>query len=159
MMSQLVVITFDNPDDAGNALKSLRQIEKSGRLKLVDTAVIVKDAEGKTHVKNEVSSGTETGAVIGGILGPFLFFAFPLAGIAIGAGAGALIGKVFDTGVDQKFVKDVQAALEPNHSALFVVGDAGDRNAVLAALRPYKGEVYQTTLSTELEEQLREALK
>jgi uncharacterized membrane protein len=159
MMSQLVVLTFDNPDDAGNALKSLRQIEKSGRLKLVDTAVIVKDADGKTHVKNEVSSGTETGAVIGGILGPFLFFAFPVAGIAIGAGAGALIGKVFDTGVDQKFVKDVQEALQPNHSALFVVGDAGDRNAVLAALRPYKGEVYQTTLSSELEEELRKALE
>ena len=98
MMSQLIVITFDNPDDAGKALKSLRQVEKSGRLKLVDTAVVVKDAEGKTHVKNEVSSGTETGAVVGGILGPFLTFAFPLAGIAIGAGAGALIGKVGSTG-------------------------------------------------------------
>jgi uncharacterized membrane protein len=158
-MSQLIVITFDNPDDAGNALKSLRQIEKSGRLKLVDTAVIVKDAEGKTHVKNEASSGTETGAVIGGILGPFLFFAFPIAGIAIGAGAGALVGKLFDTGVDQKFVKDVQEALQPNHSALFLVGDSADPNAALAALRPYKGEVYQTTLSTELEEQLRDALK
>lgn len=158
-MSQLIVITFDNPDDAGKALKSLRQVEKSGRLKLVDTAVVVKDAEGKTDVKNEVSSGTETGAVVGGILGPFLTFAFPLAGIAIGAGAGALIGKMFDTGVDQKFVKEVKAALQPNHSALFLVGDAADPNAALAALRPYKGEVYQTTISTELEEQLRKALE
>ncbi len=158
-MSQLIVITFDNPDDAEKALKSLRQIEKSGRLHLVDTAVIVKDAEGKTHVKNEVSSGTEKGAVVGGILGPFLMFAFPIAGIAIGAGAGALVGKLFDTGVDQKFVKDVQAALQPNQSALFLVGDAGDPNAVLAALRNYKGQVYQTTLSTELEEQLRKALE
>ena len=158
-MSQLIVITFDNQEDAGKALKSLRQVEKSGRLKLVDTAVVVKDAEGKTHVKNEVSSGTETGAVVGGILGPFLTFAFPLAGIAIGAGAGALIGKMFDTGVDQKFVKDVQAALQPNQSALFLVGDSGDPSAVLAALRSYQGQVYQTTLSTELEEQLRKALE
>jgi uncharacterized membrane protein len=159
MMSHLIVITFDNPDDAGKALKSLRQIEKSGHLHLIDTAVIVKDAEGKTHVKNEVSSGTETGAVVGGLLGPFLFFAFPLAGIAVGAGAGALIGKLFDTGVDQKFVKDVRDALQPNHSALFLVGDKGDPNAVLAALRPYKGEVYQTTFDPEVEKQLREALK
>jgi uncharacterized membrane protein len=159
MMRQLIVITFDNPDDAGKALKSLREIEKGGRLHLIDTAIVVKDAEGKTHVKNEVSSGTETGAVVGGLLGPFLFFAFPLAGIAIGAGAGALVGKLFKTGVDQKFVKDVQAALQPNHSALFLVGDSGDPNAALAALRPYKGEVYQTTLSPELEEQLRHALK
>lgn len=158
-MSQLIVITFDNPDDAGKALKSLRQIEKSHRLHLVDTAVIVKDAEGKAHVKNEVSSGTETGAVVGGILGPFLMFAFPVAGIAIGAGAGALVGKLFDTGVDQKFVKDVQAALQPNQSALFLVGDSADPNAAMAALRPYQGQVYQTTLSTELEEQLRKALE
>ena len=158
-MSQLIVITFDNPDDAGQALKSLRQIEKSHRLHLVDTAVIIKDAEGKTHVKNEVSSGTETGAVVGGILGPFLMFAFPVAGIAIGAGAEALVGKLFNTGVDQKFVKDVQTALQPNQSALFLVGDSGDPSAVLAALRSYQGKVYQTTLSTELEEQLRKALE
>ena len=45
-MSQLIVITFDTPDDAGKALKSLRGLEKSHRLHLVDTAVIVKDAEG-----------------------------------------------------------------------------------------------------------------
>jgi uncharacterized membrane protein len=159
MMRHLIVITFDNPDDAGKALKSLRQIEKSGHLHLNDTAVIVKDAEGKPHVKNEFSSGTETGAVFGALLGPFLFFAFPLAGIAVGAGAGALVGKMFDTGVDQKFVKDVQAALEPNHSALFLVGDKGDPSAILAALRPYKGKVHQTTLSPELEEQLRHALE
>jgi uncharacterized membrane protein len=158
-MRQLIVITFDNPDDAGKALKSLRQMEHSGKLHLNDTAVVVKDADGKTHVKNEVSSGTETGAVLGAIVGPFLFFAFPFAGIALGAGAGALIGKLFDTGVDQKFVKDVQAALKPNHSALFIVGDSGDPTAVLAALRSYKGEIYQTTLSPELEEQLRHALK
>ena len=158
-MRQLIVLTFDQPDDAEKALKSIRQIEKGGRLHLVDTAVIAKDADGKTHVKNEVSSGTETGAVVGGLLGPFLMFAFPLAGIAIGAGAGALVGKLFHTGVDQKFVKDVQASLQPNHSALFLVEDSADPNAVLAALRPYKGEVYQTTLSPELEEQLRHALK
>jgi len=113
MMSQLIVITFDNPDDAGKALKSLRQVEKGGRLHLIDTAVVFKDAEGKTHVKNEASSGTETGAVVGGLLGPFLFFFFPLAGIAVGAAAGALIGKLFNTGVDQKFVKDVREALQP----------------------------------------------
>lgn len=158
-MSHLIVVTFDGPNEAGNALKSLRQIEKSGRLKLNDTAVIAKDAEGKIHLKNEVSSGVETGAVIGGLLGPLLMFTFPLAGIAIGAGAGALIGKMFDTGVDQKFVKDVQAALQPNQSALFLIVREADPNVALAALRPYKGEVYQTTLSTELEEQLRNALK
>jgi hypothetical protein len=35
----------------------------------------------------------------------------------------------------------------------------GDAGQVRAAVEPYKGTVYQTTVSTELEDQLKDALK
>src|SRR5262245_15184115 len=73
-MSQLVVITFDDEEQAGRALQSIRQVERQGQLKLNDTAVVVKDKEGRVHTKNEVSSATETGAVIGGVIGGLLTF-------------------------------------------------------------------------------------
>jgi len=96
-MSDLIVLTFDNMDEAGRMRETLREVEHRGNVKLSDTAVIVKDAEGKVHVRNQVSSGTKWGAVGGAVLGPLLFFLFPIAGIAVGAGLGALVGKLFGT--------------------------------------------------------------
>ena len=83
---------------------------------------------------------------------------FPIAGIALGAAAGALIGHAFTDHVDKKFVKDVEEAMAPNSSALFILGQ-GKADAIAAAFRPFEGTLYQTNLDTEKEEQLREALK
>ncbi len=156
-MSDLVVVSFEHAGEAGEALRSIRQVEGDGRLRLEDTAVVTKDADGKVRVHNEVSGATETGAVVGAVLGPLLLFLFPLAGIAIGAGAGALVGRLFDTGVDDSFVQEVKASLTPGSSALFLV-IKGDAAVVVAALRPYRGVVLQTTLAPELEEEIRHAL-
>jgi uncharacterized membrane protein len=155
--NQLIVLTFDSPEAAKETLKSVRQVERDGRLHLKDTAVVTKAADGKVHVDNEVSSATEIGAVTGAILGPLLMFMFPIAGIAIGAGAGALIGKLVDQGVDGKFVKELKQDLQPGQSALFLVG-TGDRTAIVSAVRGHKGKVYQTTVTPELEAELTKAM-
>jgi uncharacterized membrane protein len=84
---------------------------------------------------------------------------FPLTGLAIGAAGGALVGKSLGQGVDQTFVKEVGAALQPNTSALFVMVDGGNVEASLAVLRPFKGTVYQTSLPTDVEASLRRALE
>ncbi len=159
MVSNLVVITFDNETDAGNCLKSLRDMEHQGQMSIEDTAVLVKDQSGKLKVQNEVSGTTETGAVVGGTLGLMLSFLFPVAGIAFGIGGGALVAKVMQTGVDGKFVKDLGEELQPGTSALFVMGRGSNHEAVRAALDPFKGTVYQTNLSTELEDELKRVLK
>jgi uncharacterized membrane protein len=157
-MSQLVVLGFDSEDQAQAALKGLRDLEKAGRISFEDTAVITRDAEGKVHVKNEASGTTEAGAVIGGVIGGFVTFLFPLAGIAIGAAAGAGIGAMIGNSIDGKFVDDVKEELEPGKSALFLLVKGADRSAALAVLRNYHGEVIQTTLDEDAEEQIRQAL-
>jgi uncharacterized membrane protein len=155
--NQLIVLTFDTADAAKETLKSVRQVEHDGRLSLKDTAVVTKAADGKVHVDNEVSSATEICTVTGAILGPLLMFMFPIAGIAIGAGAGALIGRMLDQGVDGKFVKELKEGLQPGQSALFLVG-TGDSTALVSAVRGHKGKVFQTTVSSELEEELEKAM-
>jgi uncharacterized membrane protein len=159
-MSDLVVITFNKEEDGLAALKHIRDIEHAGELTLADTAVVEKDADGKIHVKNEVSSGTETGAIGGGAVGLLLGTVFfpAVLGVAIGAAIGAAIGHSLGTGVDQDFVKDIQSELKPGTSALFAVVKTNPA-ALVAALRGFDGKVYQTTLGTELEESLNEALK
>ena len=155
----LVVMTFDNEIDAGNVMRSLRDLEKAGQMSIEDTAVLVKDQSGKLRVDNEVSGSVETGAVVGGSLGLLLTFMFPVVGIAVGAAGGALVGKVLERGVDGKFVKDVGEELQPGTSALFITGRGSNHEAVLRAIEPYKGNLYQTNLSSELEDELRRVLR
>jgi len=159
-VSHLVVVTFDDVDEAGKVLNTLRSVQHEGLLKLDDTAVVVKDDEGKVHVKNEMDRGLKVGVVGGGLLGLLVGgFFFPLAGLLIGALAGALVGKTADAGVDPKFVKDVSDDIQPGTSALFFILRDADPDVAMAALRPYKGTVRHTTFPSETEEELRRILK
>ena len=82
---------------------------------------------------------------------------FPLAGLAIGAAAGAFIGRSLHQNIDKKLVEDVTADLGPGSSALFLV-ETGSAAALVGALEPFKGKIYQTSLDPELEQQVSAAL-
>lgn len=159
-MSNIVVITFDDSEQASAARASLRKLERSGNLKLDDAAVLVKDESGKIHVKDEIDQGVKTGAIGGSLLGLLLGSVFfPLAGLLIGAAAGALIGKTFDPGIEKKFIKEVTEALTPGTSALFVLVRDSDPDVAIAAMRQYQGKIYHTSLDPEVEKTLEQALK
>jgi uncharacterized membrane protein len=157
-MNHLIVVAFDHFDDARNAMKSLRGLERQGRVRFEDTALIERDPDGTAHVKDEISGTTETAAAIGALIGGLVTFAFPLAGIAIGAALGAAIGSSLGTGVSDDFVDEVKTTLRPGRSALFLVVKESDADALLAALRQFQGDVIQTTLPSEAEEALRQSL-
>ena len=159
-MSNLVVLTFEDTHQATEAYEALKRAQGFGQLKIDDAAVIVKQESGKVEIKNQLDTGVKWGAVGGGLLGLLLAsLFFPLAGLAIGALGGALVGKTLDLGVDQKFVRDVTETLKPGSSALFVIGKSDHPDAVTAVLRPFKGTIYQTTLPTEAVEALQDSLK
>ena len=159
-MSSLVVVAFDSPDEAAKVLESLRAQTKYDNISFKDTAVVSKDADGKVHVKNEVSQGTMTATGVGALLGLMLgVFLFPLTGILIGAGGGALLGRFMHLGVDGNFIKDVSDSLQPGTSALFVLVRDANPDVVRAVLQEHHGKVLHTTLSPEAEENLINALK
>jgi uncharacterized membrane protein len=157
-MATLVAITFEDQESASDVLRRVRQIEREGQIRLADTAVVVNDREGKIHTKNELDSGVETGATVGGMLGLALSFLFPIAGLAVGIAGGALVGRMFEQGVDKELVKEVREQLTPGTSALFLMVQSGSPDAAIAAVRPHKGKVYQSALSYETEQSLRRAL-
>lgn len=157
-MSQLLVITFGARETAGQAAERLRSLSKTHAASIDDMAVVEKDAEGKVHVRHGVDTSTAGGAIVGGTLGLMLGLVFfPIAGLAIGALAGGLIGRSLQQHIDKGLVEDVTADLTANTSALFVIG-SGQPAAVIGALEPFKGKVYQTTVDSEVEAQLQAAL-
>ena len=159
MASSLIVIAFDNVDEAEKCHAALVQGKKEGVLQIDDAAVVAKDADGKVHVRNQVSHGTWAATGVGGLQGRLWGTVFcPIRGLVMGLAGGALVGRMMDTGVDGKFVKEVEQEIQPGTSALFVLVGNADPTAELAILRQFKGKVLQTNLSTEAEESLRKAL-
>jgi uncharacterized membrane protein len=160
-MSDIVVITFDDPDEAGKVRESISKTEKSGFVSLDDSAVVVKDAEGKVHVKNEVDRGVKIGAVGGGFLGLFIGFLLvgPIGALIIGGLLGGAVGSLAHMGISKSFIKDVSAELEPGSSALFIIVRDANPDVAVATLRQYEGTVYQTSLPPEAEESLRRSMK
>jgi len=158
-VSTIIVITFDNAEEAPKVRETLRQVEHGGYLNLDDSAVVVRDEDGKFHTKDQLDRGIKTGAGLGAILGLFIALVFaPLAGLILGAALGGLIGKTFDLGISKKFIKDVEAEMQPGTSAIFFIVRDADPAMALAALKPYKGTVYHTSLDPDDEEHLQKIL-
>lgn len=157
-MSQLLVITFTARETAGQAAERLKSISKTNVASIQDMAVVEKDADGKIQVHHGIDTTTASGAIGGGVLGLLLGLVFfPIGGLLIGAAAGAFIGRSLHHNVDKKLIEDVTNDLGSDSSAVFVVGD-GNPSAVVGALEPFKGKVYQTTVDSETEAQLQVAL-
>ncbi len=157
MNYDLVVMAYDSPDGAANARGAIQKLQREGRLTLEDAAVLRSDAAGQVTVDNELSRDIKIGAGIGALLGAMFVFFFPFVGLALGAAGGAVVGASMNRGVDQKFVDDVKASLNPNSSALFLVVARGDVDSLRAALAPHGGKLLQTTLDEGVASQLRSA--
>lgn len=89
-----------------------------------------------------------------------LFFA-PLLGLAVGAGAGALPGKLTDLGVDKTMAKQLGDELTSGSSALIVLLRKVTPDKVLDGLKQFagRGRIFQTSLSKDDEKSLREVLE
>jgi uncharacterized membrane protein len=159
-MSNILVITFDDEDQGLSVLRSLKGLANQDMLTLDDAAVITKDSKGKVQVKNMVEKNVKVGAVAGGMIGLALAsFLFPIAGIAIGAAGGAALGKTLGDGVDRQFIKDVTESLTPGSSAILFLVSRENTGVLVSALEPYSGKIYQTSFDSEIEEEIRKALK
>jgi uncharacterized membrane protein len=158
-VSTLVAIAYPDLQTAEKVRAELVQATKEQILQLEDAVVVEHRADGKIKLHQAMSTtaaGGAGGAVWGGLIG--LLFLAPLLGMAIGGASGALAGKMTDTGVNDDFLKNLGANMPPGGAALIVLGRAGAPAKVIDRLRPYGGELIQTSLDDEAEERLRVAL-
>jgi uncharacterized membrane protein len=92
-----------------------------------------------------------------GFLFGLLFFV-PVFGMAVGAGLGAIFGKIEKSGINKQFQQQVRDMLQPGTSALFVVVEKVTPDKAVEALSQYGGTVLKSSLSKETEHELQEAL-
>jgi len=157
-MSDLVAIAYPDEFRAAEVRATLARLQMEYLVDLEDAVVVTKDSSGKVKLHQPVNltaAGAISGGFWGGLIG--LLFLMPFAGLAIGAGVGALSGKLTDFGIDDNFVKALSENLPPGSSALFMLVKKATPDRVVPEVAKFGGTVLRTNLSSAAEAKLREA--
>jgi uncharacterized membrane protein len=157
-MSNLIAVSYPDPATAEQVRGELLQMTEEKILELDDVVVITRDADGKidVHESSRAGAGAAGGALMGGLIG-LLFFA-PLLGMAFGAAGGALGGSLSHGPINEDFMRQLAAKLDPGKAALIVLVRKSTPDKVLPRLGNHDGHVLQTSLSDADEAKLRAAV-
>jgi uncharacterized membrane protein len=159
-MAHLVVLGLDNRDDAERVMDLAGELAKQELLQLEDAAYAYRDEGGKLRIHQAVSTtgaGAASGALWGTLIG-MLFF-MPVAGLAIGAGTGALAGKLTDVGINDDTIRQIGQQLQQGKAAVFLLARSATADRVIEAIKSFHPTVIQTSLSHDREEELVRALQ
>ncbi len=148
---ELVVWSYVGADTAQQALEALKELDKEKEIKLLNTAVITKDKNGKTklHEAEDVDAkhGAFFGAVTGGLIGLLGGPAGVIIGAAAGAAAGGAAGHWIDMGFSNEDLNALKENLQPDHSILVTLLDNISLEKALNALKEWGGERVQQSLT------------
>ena len=159
-MSHLGVLGLDSPEDAERVMDPAGVLARQHLLELEDCAYAYKDDNGEVRIHQAVSltgAGAASGALWGTLIG--MLFLMPIAGLAIGAGTGALAGKLADVGIDDDTIRQIGQQLQQGKAAVFVLARSATTDRVIEAIKPFNPTVIQTSLSHDREEELVRALR
>lgn len=159
-MSDLIAIAYPDEGTAFQVRDTLARLQRERLIELADAVVVVKGQDGRVRLDQAlplVASGAAGGALWGTLIGT-LFFA-PLLGMAVGAASGAIGGKLSDYGIEDRFMEELGAQLQPGTSALFILVRKVTPDKVLDEVRRYGGTVLRSSLTKDAEERLQQALQ
>jgi uncharacterized membrane protein len=158
-MSDLLVIAFPSEATAEEVRQKLLDMQKDYLIELGDAVIAIKQPNGRVKL-NQIFHPAAAGAASGSFWGLLIGFIFmmPVAGVALGATAGALGGAFADVGINDRFMKDVAQTLQSNNAALFLLIRKMTTDKVLAALQGEGGTVLRSSFDHTKEAALREAL-
>lgn len=159
-MANLIAVAYKDEATAKEVLATLARLQTERSIVLEDAVVVTRNADGKVKLHQTVrpaAAGATGGALWGGLIG--LIFLAPLLGMAVGAAAGGAAGALTDVGVDDRFLKELGDRLEPSSAALIVLVRESTPDKVIPEIAHFGGQVIQSSLSNEAEQQLQHALE
>ncbi|MER8791776.1 DUF1269 domain-containing protein [Mesorhizobium sp. M0983] len=158
-MSDLIVLVYPTEAKAEEVRQRLFALQKEYLINIGDAVIATKTEAGNVKL-NQIMNTTVAGAVSGSFWGLLIgvIFLNPVVGVAIGAASGALGGALTDVGINDAFMKDLSASLQPGNAALFVLVHGMTADKVLNAIKGFGGVVLKTSLDDTKEQTLRDAL-
>jgi uncharacterized membrane protein/sporulation protein YlmC with PRC-barrel domain len=157
---ELLAKLFSDEARAGETLKEIRRSsrEEGASFKVLEAAVLVKGADGKTKIKEtgdlHAAQGRMFGAVVGGLVGLLGGPVGVVLGALAGAGTGAFTAKHVDLGFSDDFLESLEEHLEPGSSALLVMVDHTDADAVFQELAAKEGVMLRHAFTDSIVEEL-----
>jgi uncharacterized membrane protein/sporulation protein YlmC with PRC-barrel domain len=153
---ELVVVVFDNPDGAKEALKFLKQQKREKKIvALRNAAVLVRDEQGQTSLSEMQDVDPKHGAIFGAITGGLMGLVAGPVGAIVGAAAGAATGRAtakrVDMGFSNEYLRDVQDKLQPGSSALVALVEHEWAGSMVEALDHFVGgQIFRQALPDEM---------
>jgi len=148
-MDRMLVVVFDSENKAYEGKKALSQLESEGSIAIYAYAVIGKNPEGTTTLKQTDDQGP-LGTLVGTSLGSLIGLLGGPVGLAIGAGTGLLAGGAADLNnarVGEDFIDDVSQELQPNKFAVVAEIQEDWTTPVDSRMEAIGGKVYRRALS------------
>ena len=148
-MDRMLVVVFDSESKAYEGKKTLAQLENEGSIAVYANAVIGKNPDGTTTLKQGDEPGP-LGTLVGTSVGNLIGLLGGPVGVAIGASAGLLAGGMDDLNnarVGADFVDDVRQELQPNKFAVVAEIQEDWTTPVDTRMEAIGGKVYRRALS------------
>jgi uncharacterized membrane protein len=157
---RLVAFAFDDPYKADEARAALNRMAGEGLLEIDETALIVKNADGKVRLSQDVNIVDQDKKVghVAGLIAAAVTGTMPF--ILAGTVAGKLIGKLSDHGITNRFLDGLKQEVQPGTSALVLYGRSQPerRQQVIERLAVFRPKILESDVPPELEKAFDDAI-
>ena len=146
---------LDQGSQAKSLLASIEKIDEvDADVHIVDAAIVDRTKRGRIKVHQTTDRGALKSGARGGTLGVIVgALVLGPAGAVVGGAAGSFLGslrgKIHDTGINDKFMKEVAAEIEKGKSALFVQYEgnwSGSLGVVEQAIKEHNAMLFHSSL-------------
>ena len=148
----LWAVGYDDMSGADQLRDHVARLGDRHSLVVLSTAVAVRYPDGSFTLDGEpfVAVVHKPGRTLASLLAGLALGAPPLTGAAVGAQRRvAGLASPSETGISEDFVSEVARLVKPGTSALFVVDQVGDMDAILQDVRGLGGTVLKTNVDLE----------
>lgn len=155
---ELILAVFPGESLAIEAFEALKASEEDGALRLINAAVLSKDNEGRTAVREDqdlsAGRGSMFGALVGGLIGLLGGPVGAIVGAAAGAATGGLLAGKTDLGFDDTFLNELKGALQPGSSGLLLLLEESRGDRVADELESHGAKIFRHAVRQEIVDRL-----